>query len=129
MSIEYRLCPEVNLLEGPMTDVRDALGWVRHDLPSMKLNCPRLQIDGDRVVAVGWSTGGTLAMSLGFTAPLYGIKAPEAVLAFYCPTNYDDDCESADTLTLPPFADYHRLQSPNLPTRCDKLSRRGLRPP
>ena len=90
VSVDYRLCPEVNLLEGPMTDVRDALRWIRHELPSLKLDCPGLRVDGDRVAVVGWSTGGTLAMSLGFTPQQYGIKPPEAILAFYCPSNYDD---------------------------------------
>ena len=90
--MEYRLCPEVNLLEGPMTDVRDALRWIRYELPSLKLNCPGLGVDGDRVAVVGWSTGGTLAMSLGFTPQQYQIKPPEVILAFYCPSNYDDDC-------------------------------------
>jgi len=58
----------------------------------MVLNCPGIKIDGDRVAVVGWSTGGTLAMSLGFTPRLYGIEPPGAILAFYCPTDYDDDC-------------------------------------
>jgi acetyl esterase/lipase len=76
-----------------MTDVRDALKWSREELPSIKLNCPGLKVDGDRVAAIGWSTGGTLAMSLGFTPQLCGVKPPEAILAFYCPSNYNEDCE------------------------------------
>ena len=40
------------------------------------------------VVAVGWSTGATLAMTLAFTAPARNIKPPDAILAFYCPTDY-----------------------------------------
>lgn len=93
VSVDYRLCPEVTLVEGPMTDVRDALRWVREELPSINLKRSGLQIDGGCVAAVGWSTGGTLAMSLGFSARPHNIKPPEVVLAFYCPTNYDDDCK------------------------------------
>lgn len=63
----------------------------------MNLNRPGLKIDGDFVAAVGWSTGGTLAMSLGFTARFHGIKPPEVILTFYSPTNYDDDCEYQET--------------------------------
>ena len=59
----------------------------------MKLNCPGLKIDGDRMAVVGWSKGSTLVMSLGFTPCLHGVKPPETILAFYCPSNYDDDCE------------------------------------
>ncbi|KAJ5950631.1 uncharacterized protein N7479_009044 [Penicillium vulpinum] len=36
-------------------------------------------------------TGGQLAMSLAWTAPQRGLRPPEAILAFYCPTNYEDD--------------------------------------
>ncbi len=93
VSVDYRLCPEVNVLEGPMTDVCDALRWARYQLPTMRLNCPGLRVDGERVVVVGWSTGGTLAMTLAFTALQQGLKPPEAILAFYCPTNWADDCE------------------------------------
>lgn len=75
-----------------MTDVRDALRWAREQLPHLKLDCPNLRIDGDKVAVVGWSTGGTLAMSLGFTPQAHGIKPPDAILAFYCPSNYEDEC-------------------------------------
>lgn len=92
IGIDYRLCPEVNILEGPMTDVCDAFRWARHTLPTLKLNCPGLQIDGDSVVVIGWSTGGTLAMTLAWVAVQQGVKPPEAILAFYCPTDYQDDC-------------------------------------
>lgn len=90
VSIDYRLCPEVSLAEGPMADARDALSWVRRVLPNLPLQRPDVRPDGNQVVAIGWSTGGHLAMTLPFTAPAAGIPAPEAVLAFYCPTNYED---------------------------------------
>jgi acetyl esterase/lipase len=91
VSIDYRLCPEVNITDGPMTDVCDALKWARDDLPYLKLGISGLQVDGDKVVVVGWSTGGTLSLTLGFTAPQRGIRPPEAILAFYCPTDYEAD--------------------------------------
>ncbi|KAI2700986.1 transcriptional regulator family: Helix-turn-helix [Penicillium roqueforti] len=90
ISVDYRLCPEVSLSEGPMADVRDALGWVRRILPNIPLLRPDIRPDGNQVVAIGWSTGGHLAMTLAFTAPAVGIAAPEAILAFYCPTDYED---------------------------------------
>ena len=93
VSIEYRFCPEVNILEGPMTDVCDAVFWARYQLPTMNLDCPGLQLDGNKVVVVGWSTGGHLAMTTAFTTKLKGIRPPEAILAFYCPTDYESDCK------------------------------------
>lgn len=90
ISVDYRLCPEVSLSEGPMADVRDALGWVRRILPNIPLLRPDIRPDGNQVVAIGWSTGGHLAMTLAFTAPAVGIAAPQAILAFYCPTDYED---------------------------------------
>lgn len=47
-------------------------------------------------MSVGWSTGGQLAMSLAWTSALRGVRPPEAILAFYCPTGY----EVLDHMTL-----------------------------
>ncbi|KAI0862679.1 BcPKS19, polyketide synthase [Xylaria cubensis] len=91
VSLDHRLCPEVSLSEGPMVDVCDALHWARHTLPHIDSGRPGLRIDGERVVVVGWSSGGQLAMSLAWTAPQRGLRPPEAILAFYCPTNYEDE--------------------------------------
>lgn len=90
VSIDYRLCPEVSLLEGPMQDVRDALAWARRDLPRLKLMRGDIRPDGEKVVAIGWSTGGHLAMTLAWTAPEHRIQAPAAILSFYSPTDYTD---------------------------------------
>ena len=101
VAIDYRLCPETTLLEGPMTDVCDALDWARNSLPALKLKCNGLQVDGDRVVAVGWSTGGTLAMTLAWTPRLRNreLEPPQAILAFYCPTDYEDDCACSPSMS------------------------------
>lgn len=89
ISIDHRLCPELSLRSGPMTDLCYALDWARNILPTLPLQRPDIAADGTKVVAIGWSTGGTLAMSLGWTAPARGLKPPEAILAFYCPTDYE----------------------------------------
>ncbi|KAL4994636.1 hypothetical protein BDV10DRAFT_188837 [Aspergillus recurvatus] len=90
ISIDYRLCPETTLAEGPMRDVSDAMAWARSTLTSLKLLCPGLTVDPSRVVAVGWSTGGHLAMTTAFTSIERGLSPPDAILAFYCPTDYLD---------------------------------------
>ncbi|KAF2644665.1 BcPKS19, polyketide synthase [Massarina eburnea CBS 473.64] len=91
VSLDHRLCPEINLSEGAMVDVSDALYWARHTLPHIDHGIQGLQIDGNRVVVVGWSSGGQLAMSLAWTSPQRGSRPPEAILAFYAPTNYEDE--------------------------------------
>lgn len=91
VSIDYRLCPELSLLEGPMKDVCDALKWARNTLPQLQLQRNDIKIDGEKVVAIGWSTGGHLALTLGWTATTAGIQAPQATLSFYCPTDYEDE--------------------------------------
>ena len=94
VSIDYRFCPELSILDGPMNDVCEALRWARFQLPSLALDiAPGLAANGQRVVAVGWSTGGHLALTLAFTAPQRGLKPPEALLALYCPSDYEDDCK------------------------------------
>jgi acetyl esterase/lipase len=90
VSIDYRLCPEVSLLEGPMADACEALAWAQSTLPHLNLQRPDIRPDGNNVVAVGWSSGGHLAMTLAWTAPAHGLRAPEAILSFYCATDYTD---------------------------------------
>ncbi|EAS33665.3 polyketide synthase [Coccidioides immitis RS] len=92
VSVDYRLCPETTLVDGPMRDVQDAFIWVKTKLPSLKLRSSSyLSIDSDRVAVVGWSTGGTLALSLSWTIESsQEIRPPDAILSFYCPTDYED---------------------------------------
>lgn len=90
ISVDYRLCPETTLPEGPMADIADALAWVRNVLPKLPLTRTDVRVDGERVVSVGWSTGGQLAMSLAWTNTPREVRPPEAILAFYCPMDYED---------------------------------------
>lgn len=76
-----------------MVDVCDALQWARHRLPSTDLGDVSIRPDGERVVVIGWSSGGQLAMSLGWTAPPKNLHPPTAILAFYSPTDYEDKCK------------------------------------
>jgi acetyl esterase/lipase len=66
LSLEYRLCPGSNVLEGPMTDVKDALCWVQEGRFGQALKQSRndMEPDVDRVMACGTSAGGHLALSL-----------------------------------------------------------------
>ncbi|CAN9179705.1 unnamed protein product [Alternaria sp. RS040] len=91
VAIDYRLCPETTLLEGPLVDALDAYAWARCVLPTLNLSSTSIRLDASRVVVVGWSTGGTVAMSLAWTSVPRGLPAPDAILVFYCPTDYEDE--------------------------------------
>lgn len=66
LSIEYRLCPGVDLLEGPMTDARDVLHWVQTGGLATALEKASISIrpDPERVMAMGASAGGHLTLSM-----------------------------------------------------------------
>ncbi|KAJ5610338.1 polyketide synthase protein [Penicillium lagena] len=87
IAINYRLCPETTLGE-TIQDVLDCLQWARSTLPNLA-HRRGLQVDASNIVAVGWSSGGHLAMSLGWTAIQAHVAPPSAVLAFYPPTDYE----------------------------------------
>ena len=63
----HRLCPQVNLLEGPIQDCRDLLSWV-YDGGLTRfiegLSAGTRKLDLEHVFAFGTSSGGTLALSL-----------------------------------------------------------------
>lgn len=91
ISTDYRLVPETTLSEGPMTDCCDALKWATETLPTLSLAGPTVKPDPTKVVSFGWSSGGQLSMSLGYTAPAKGIKAPDAIFALYPPSDMESD--------------------------------------
>jgi acetyl esterase/lipase len=66
LAIEHRLCPGVNILEGPMTDVRDLLAWVQNGGLKEGLEGEESQraaeADAERVMVMGTSSGGHLAL-------------------------------------------------------------------
>ncbi|KAJ0426703.1 hypothetical protein BJY00DRAFT_306700 [Aspergillus carlsbadensis] len=110
ISIDYRLCPESPLIDGPMQDVSDAITWARTTLATLPLRCHGLKIDPSRVVLVGWSTGGHLAMTTAYTTIERGLTPPDAILAFYCATDFEDPFwshpnypENSETLSRKPY--------------------------
>jgi acetyl esterase/lipase len=61
------LCPQVNLLDGPIQDCRDLLAWIhngglKHAIHETK-EWPH-ELDLDHVFSFGTSSGGTLALCL-----------------------------------------------------------------
>ncbi len=88
VAIDYRLCPEVNIIDGPITDVCEAYMWSRKTLPGIASRAG-ICLNPEQIVVIGWSTGGQLAMSLGWTAAAAGIPPPNAVLSFYGPVDFE----------------------------------------
>jgi acetyl esterase/lipase len=63
----HRLCPQVDVLEGPMKDCRDLLAWIYDGSLQTELSGLQVgdyKVDLDHVFAFGTSSGGTLALSL-----------------------------------------------------------------
>lgn len=88
ISLDYRLCPEINIIDGPMSDVRDAVAWARSVLPKISLSyCVKVNIN--KVAVIGWSTGGHLAMTTAWTATDASIQRPDAILSFYGPSDME----------------------------------------
>ena len=92
----HRLCPQVDLLEGPVQDCRDLLSWV-HAGSLGEL------ADLDRIFAFGTSSGGTLALCLGF-----GVPRPVAgIYSMYGPCNFAEPAwtKPIASMKLPKFSD------------------------
>lgn len=87
VSIDYRLCPEINLVNGPITDVCDAYAWVQTKLQAV-VRSKGIRIDEKRTVVIGWSTGGHLAMTTAWKSKEAGLTPPVAILSFYGPTDF-----------------------------------------
>ena len=76
MSLDHRLCPGVSLLDGPVDDVRAALAFVQNGglqkgiesaralTPYIETKADVIKVDAERVIAMGASSGGHLALSL-----------------------------------------------------------------
>ncbi len=108
VSIDYRLCPEVNLLEGPIADVSDAYAWLQRGLPAA-LEGSGVSVDVDRIVVIGWSTGGHLAMTTAWKSKEAGLKPPAAILSFYGPTDF----ESGGTVMIVPSLTAKHVNCPS----------------
>ncbi|KAL8898075.1 MAG: hypothetical protein Q9207_006891 [Kuettlingeria erythrocarpa] len=88
VSLDHRLCPEINIIDGPMLDVRDAVGWARSTLPRIALG-KGIKVDTDKVAVIGWSTGGHLAMTIAWTTVEAGMAPPSAILNFYGASDFE----------------------------------------
>jgi acetyl esterase/lipase len=77
----HRLCPQVDMFEGPVQDIRDLLQWIHSGKLDETIGNESNSIvrcDLDQIVAFGTSAGGTLALCLvsisGFTIEYFWQK-------------------------------------------------------
>lgn len=62
VSPNYRLSPTISAYDGAVTDSRDAYIWTQTKLPELLATDTGVKLDPERIVAVGHSAGGTLAL-------------------------------------------------------------------
>ncbi|MCJ1468152.1 hypothetical protein MMC07_006780 [Pseudocyphellaria aurata] len=99
----YRLCPQVSAHAGPFADAVAASRWCRNTLPALLKDSHQVAVDGTRLAAMGYSTGGTLALWLA-TQP----SPPRSIASFF-PTLYLSDTTSSAHQPyggFPPAPDY-----------------------
>ena len=75
---EYRLSPQVSLYDGPIQDAKDVLRWCQDALPGLLQKSHSINVDASRIVVMGHSAGGMLALTTG-TCP----NPPRAIVDFY----------------------------------------------
>lgn len=85
----YRLCPQVSVQDGAFADTASAIAWCRAKLPSLLKSSHKISVDSTKVVAMGHSAGGTLALWLAAQP-----SPPHAVASFY-PSLYVSDINSS----------------------------------
>lgn len=112
----HRLCPQVNILDGPMQDCRDLLNWVYNGGLDLVLasgaDTAIFKGDLEKVVAFGTSSGGHLALTLVGLSSLiavnmlgyflmghiqgYGVERPvAAIFNMYGAVNFSAPCWAA----------------------------------
>jgi acetyl esterase/lipase len=64
----HRLCPQLDLRQGPIEDIRDLLGWIQggelDEVLEKHAASSHLGIDPDRILAFGTSAGAHLSLCL-----------------------------------------------------------------
>ena len=97
----YRLAPESNGLE-ILSDIRDALSWVEHSLPShLKTVGSEITADYQHLAVYGESAGGYLAIQSGMMRP----DLIKAIIAAYPMTYLDSPWYAVASTDKSPFGE------------------------
>lgn len=102
ISIDHRLCPEINIIDGPIFDVRDAITWAHSTLPGLARR-HGVTVKTNKLAVMGWSTGGHLAMTTAWTTAEAGIERPSVILNFYGPSDFETLCKHLPSFFSPPL--------------------------
>lgn len=62
VSSDYRLCPTISVLDGPVADSVAAYEWSQNELPKVLAKSHNIKVDGKNIVTLGHSCGGGLAL-------------------------------------------------------------------
>ena len=62
VSSDYRLCPTISVLGGPVADSVAAYEWSQNELPELLAKSHNINVDGKNIVTLGHSCGGGLAL-------------------------------------------------------------------
>ncbi|KAK1973709.1 Alpha/Beta hydrolase protein, partial [Colletotrichum cereale] len=76
----------------PVSDIVGVYRWVMDELPTLA-DSRGLSVAPSSIVAVGWSSGGHLAMALDWMSRFIGLPTPKAILAFYPPVTWAGGCK------------------------------------
>ncbi|KAL9560684.1 hypothetical protein ACKAV7_015175 [Fusarium commune] len=66
---DYRHCPTVSLIQGPIPDIHASFSWTCEELRALLSRDVRVSVDGSRVGVIGSSASGNLALRLGSATP------------------------------------------------------------
>ncbi|KAL4889468.1 Alpha/Beta hydrolase protein [Aspergillus ambiguus] len=101
VSPNYRLAPTITALEGPIQDAKDSYLWSQTQLPELLTQDGNVNLDGGKIVTLGHSAGGTLALLMA-SMP----QKPLAILDIFGLKYFDDESYQAPNpafLKLPVF--------------------------
>lgn len=87
---EHRLCPHVDIYEGPIADTRDCLAWVYDGGLQKSVNeCGKadakgIVVNSGKVAAMGMSSGGTCALAMVCTDSAFLCPVPVPHSLIHC---------------------------------------------
>lgn len=85
---DHRLCPQVNILEGPIGDIRFLHQWVHagHLDTELSLRSFAFSVDKEKIVASGIASGAHSCLCLAFD--IKPTPPPAAIIGFNAPMNF-----------------------------------------
>ncbi|KAF9885313.1 hypothetical protein FE257_013030 [Aspergillus nanangensis] len=86
VSPNYRLGPTISAQEGPIQNAKDSYLWAQTILPTLLVQDANVHLDGSKIVTLGHSAGGTLALLMA-SLP----QKPLAILDIFGPKYFNDE--------------------------------------